>query len=104
VTTPPKDINTKTPLLAQKKQQMALGVWDVYLETNCEQVYRKSTGFIHTRSYRAKETAAVICHIFTEVSSGRHSQFCQWSPGYQSFPGLGKVAIRRGLRRKGEQQ
>lgn len=54
---------------------MALGVWDAYLETNCEQGYRKSTVFIHIKRYRAKETAGINWHIFTEVNSARHSHF-----------------------------
>lgn len=101
MTPPPKDISTKAHSLALNKEQMALGVWDAYLETNCEQGYRKSTGFIQIKRYRAKEAAGINWHIFTEVNSGRHSHFYQWSPGHQSFLGLGKVAVRRGLKRKG---
>lgn len=58
----PKDIRTKAHSLTQNKQQMALGVWDAYLETNCEQGYRKSSGFIQIKRYRAKETAGISSH------------------------------------------
>lgn len=75
MTSPSKDISTKAHPLIQNQQQMALGVWDAYLETNWEQGYRKSTGFIQIKRYKVKETAGINWYIFTEVYLGRHFHF-----------------------------
>lgn len=69
----PKDVSTKAYSLALNKQQMALGVWDAYLETNCEQGYRKSTVFIQIKKGRGpkknQKTAGINWHIRNEVNS-----------------------------------
>lgn len=70
----PKDVSTKAYSLALNKQQMALGVWDAYLETNCEQGYRKSTVFIQIKKGREtkkkkKKPAGINWHIRNEVNS-----------------------------------